>query len=196
MAALNLSNRAASVSELIAACVSASSVPVTPSVKALMFSTPSSRMPAAAAFSEPNNVALNAAFSASLPSLSTPPRSCSSAAARPCVVSVLPSSCADSPTFDSASSPGPPCLMSRPMTLRKPTPASEPTLPPTASCWMAALVSSNDRFAPLAATPACKMASATCGISAAPTLADAASTLMNRPDSCARRAGSEASTPN
>ena len=61
---------------------------------------------------------------------------------------------------------------------------------------MAALVSSNDKPAPFAATPACNIASDTCGISAAPTFADAAKTLMNLPDSCANFAGSDASTPN
>ena len=196
IAALNLSNRAATVSLFLAACVRASCVPVTPSVNDLILSTPLSRMPAVAAFSAPNSLDSAAAFSASVPSLLKPPCSFSSAGARPCVVRVSPRSLYDSPTDCRIFACSAPPSISLPITLRRPIPASDPTLPPTASCWMAAFVSSNDRFAPLAATPACRMASATCGISAAPTLADAAKTLMNRPDSCASFAGSDASTPN
>ena len=69
------------------------------------------------------------------------------------------------------------------------TPASGPYLPPCAIACIAALVSSKFKLASFAETPACTKASLICGISAAPSLAPAAITLIILRDSSAAFTG-------
>ena len=180
----------------VAACSTADCVPVICEVQSFNVPEPFNKIPAAAAFSEPNNCANAAERSASEPSFAMPPDTFSSAALNPSVVKILPNSAVEVPNCVSTLSPSPDCLMSNPNTFLSATPASLPTLPPAAKTCIAAFVSSKPKFAPFAATPACKIASATCGISAAPTCADFARTLINRPLSLATSFASLTFTPN
>ena len=102
-----------------------------------MLSTWSSKIPAADAFSAPNNFPAAAAFSAGSLILSNPPFNISNADARPPpssadVVNAVPNCLYESPTDSKTFFCSPPPSINLPITFLSATPASLPTLPPTA----------------------------------------------------------------